>query len=78
MVNALTIDVEDYFHVQAFAGIIAPDHWRHYPLRVERNTYRLLELLERRHARATFFVLGWVAERCPTLLQDIFSAGHHM
>ena len=78
MVNALTIDVEDYFHVQAFAGIIAPDHWRHYPLRVERNTYRLLELLERRHARSTFFVLGWVAERCPTLLQDIFSAGHEI
>ena len=61
MLNALTIDVDDYFQVQAFAGVISPDDWRSYPLLVERNTYRLLEILERRGARATFFILGWVA-----------------
>ena len=78
MVNALTIDVEDYFHVQAFAGVILPDHWERYPQRVERNTYRLLELLQRSGTRATFFILGWVAERCPKLIRDIFNAGHEI
>ena len=74
MVNALTIDVEDYFQVQAFADVISPNQWMHYPRRVERNTYRLLELLDRSGARGTFFILGWVAEQCPTLIRDIFDA----
>ena len=78
MMNALTVDVEDYFHVQAFAGVISPDQWGRYPRRVERNTYRLLELLQRSGARATFFILGWVAERCPKLIRDIFDAGHEI
>jgi len=78
VVNALTIDVEDYFQVQAFADVISPADWGQYPMRVERNTYRLLELLERRHIHATFFVLGWVAERCPALVRDIFNAGHEI
>ena len=76
--NALTIDVEDYFHVQAFAGVVAPGNWESYPRRVERNTLRLLELLGRRGVRATFFVLGWVAERCPSLIKQIFKAGHEI
>lgn len=76
MVNALTIDVEDYFHVQAFAGVIARDEWGEYPSRVERNTMRLLEILACRNTRATFFVLGWVAQRYPHLVQAIFRAGH--
>lgn len=78
MINALTIDVEDYFQVQAFAGVISPTDWCQFPMRVENNTYRLLELLERRCLRATFFILGWVAERCPNLVRDIFKAGHEI
>jgi polysaccharide deacetylase family protein (PEP-CTERM system associated) len=76
--NALTIDVEDYFHVQAFASVVAPSDWNSYPLRVERNTLRLLELIGRRGVRATFFVLGWVAEKCPNLIRQIFQAGHEI
>ena len=78
MLNALTIDVEDYFHVQAFADVISPRDWNNYPMRVADNTYRLLEHLDRRSIRATFFILGWVAERCPGLVRDIFKSGHEM
>jgi polysaccharide deacetylase family protein (PEP-CTERM system associated) len=78
VINALTIDVEDYFHVQAFADVISPTDWCHYPMRVENNTYRLLELLESRCTHATFFILGWVAERCPGLVRDIFKGGHEI
>lgn len=76
--NALTIDVEDYFQVQAFADVVAPGDWESYPLRVEHNTLRLLELLGRHGVRATFFVLGWVAERCPTLIKRIYKSGHEI
>jgi len=78
VVNALTIDVEDYFHVQAFAGVIQRSEWNDYPPRVERNTNRLLEMLALRDTRATFFVLGWVAERFPGLIRAICKAGHFM
>lgn len=78
VMNALTIDVEDYFHVQAFAHVIGPATWDGYPMRVEKNTSRLLELLERRGARATFFILGWVAERCPGLVRRLVAAGHEI
>jgi len=78
VVNALTVDVEDYFHVQAFADVISPNHWGHYPLRVENNTRRLMKLLDQRNIRATFFVLGWVAERCPVLIREISTAGHEI
>jgi polysaccharide deacetylase family protein (PEP-CTERM system associated) len=78
VINALTFDVEDYFHVQAFADVIPTADWGQYPLRVEHNTYRLLELLERRGIHATFFILGWVAERCPSLVRDVFKAGHEI
>jgi polysaccharide deacetylase family protein (PEP-CTERM system associated) len=78
LVNALTIDVEDYFHVQAFADVISPSNWDQYPMRVEKNTFRLLELFELHHVRATFFILGWVAERCPDLVSTILRAGHEI
>jgi polysaccharide deacetylase family protein (PEP-CTERM system associated) len=78
LVNALTIDVEDYFHVQAFADVIAPSDWDQYPMRVERNTSRLLELFELHNVRATFFILGWVAARCPALVSTILRAGHEI
>lgn len=76
MTNALTVDVEDYFHVTAFASVIRPEHWDNYPGRVARNTHRLLELLAERGACATFFILGWVAERFPKLVKQIQQAGH--
>src|SRR5687768_2625674 len=78
LINALTVDVEDYFHVQAFADLIAPSEWHRYPIRVEKNTRRLLELFASRRIRATFFVLGWVAQRCPGLIREILSSGHRI
>ena len=78
MINALTIDVEDYFHVQAFADVIPSTDWHRYSLRVEENTYRLLEMLAARNIHATFFVLGWVAQRCAPLVADILKAGHEI
>jgi len=78
MINALTVDVEDYYQVQAFADVIRPAEWHRYPSRVEKNTYRLLDIFQRRGVRATFFILGWVAERCPELVRDIFQAGHEI
>lgn len=77
-VNALTVDVEDYFHVSAFAGSISRDDWSTLPARVERNTYRLLELFDDRGVVATFFVLGWVAERYPDLIRAIHRQGHEV
>jgi len=76
--NALTVDVEDYFQVAAFNRQIDPSTWDRFPLRVERNTYRLLDLLDERGVRATFFVLGWVAERCPSLACAIVERGHEV
>jgi polysaccharide deacetylase family protein (PEP-CTERM system associated) len=78
MRNALTVDVEDYFHVAAFARQIDPATWDRFPLRVERNTRRLLDLLAEQGVRATFFVLGWVAERCPDLVRAIADQGHEV
>jgi len=78
MINALTIDVEDYYQVQAFADVIPPADWDQYPSRVEKNTYRILEIFEEKAVRATFFILGRVAERCPALVRDIYNAGHEI
>lgn len=74
--NAFTVDVEDYFQVSAFEAQIKRRDWDHYPLRVEANTRRILALLERHDVKATFFVLGWVAERCPELVREIHAGGH--
>jgi polysaccharide deacetylase family protein (PEP-CTERM system associated) len=76
--DALSVDVEDYFHVEAFADRISPDQWATFPSRVRRNCDRILNLFERYGWRATFFVLGWVAERDRTLIQDIAKAGHEL
>lgn len=78
MLNALTIDVEDYFHTEAMSGVVAYSEWPGMELRVERSTRRLLELLERRGVTATLFFLGWVAERCPQLVRDAAAAGHEI
>jgi polysaccharide deacetylase family protein (PEP-CTERM system associated) len=78
VLNALTVDVEDYFHVTAFARTISQDHWDRYPARVDRNTRRLLEIFANESVQATFFVLGWVAQRFPKLVQEIIRAGHRI
>lgn len=78
MLNALTIDVEDYFHVAAFARQIDPKTWDSFSLRVEKNTDRILDLLGQRGVKATFFILGWVAERCPDLVKRIQGVGHEI
>ena len=76
--NALTIDVEDYFHVSAFEKNINKDEWDNFPSRVEYNTRRLLDVFDERDLKATFFVLGWVAEREPELVRDIAERGHEV
>jgi len=76
--NAMTVDVEDYFHVSAFASSLQRDDWPTLESRVERNTRRLLDLFGRTGTRATFFVLGWVAERYPALVREIGAAGHEV
>jgi polysaccharide deacetylase family protein (PEP-CTERM system associated) len=77
-INAFTIDVEDYFQVAALKPAIARDTWSSRELRVERNTDRLLEMLDRHGTKATFFVLGWVAEQAPALVRRIAAAGHEI
>jgi polysaccharide deacetylase family protein (PEP-CTERM system associated) len=74
----MTVDVEDYFQVAAFAHRVARASWSQFPLRVERNTMRLLDLFAEHDVRATFFVLGWIAERCPGLVREIASGGHEI
>lgn len=76
--NALTVDVEDYFHVSAFSDNIAPKDWGQCESRIEQNTEVLLELFQRYGARGTFFVLGWVAERHPALIRRIADLGHEI
>jgi polysaccharide deacetylase family protein (PEP-CTERM system associated) len=76
--NALTVDVEDYFMVTAFANGIKFEDWPRYECRVERNTQRILELLEQYGVKGTFFVLGWVAENYRSLIRDIQAAGHEI
>lgn len=78
MINALTIDVEDYFQVNAFARHIRKDQWHCYPLRVEGNTRRILDMLDRYSIKATFFILGWVAEQLPSLTKEIHRRGHEI
>lgn len=76
--NAMTVDVEDYFHVSAFAGQIPTSSWDHFESRVEQNTLCILKLLDARNIRGTFFVLGWVADRHPELVRSIHAAGHEV
>ena len=76
--NAMTIDVEDYFQVSAFANHISRDDWPHLPCRVERNMDIILELLDEHETRATFFTLGWIAERYPEMVRRIADNGHEL
>ena len=78
MLNALSVDVEDYFHVEAFASRISPEDWHRHDLRVEKNVDLTLEILEKYRSKATFFILGWVAEAVPQLVRRIADAGHEI
>jgi len=77
-VGVLSVDVEDYFHVEAFANSILPHSWDQYPSRVVDNTRRVLDLLGRAGVQGTLFILGWVAERFPHLVREIIAAGHEV
>jgi polysaccharide deacetylase family protein (PEP-CTERM system associated) len=76
--NGITVDVEDYFHASAFRTRVPFESWPQMPGRVVPNTRRVLELLAEFDASATFFILGWVAERYPSLVREIQSAGHEL
>jgi polysaccharide deacetylase family protein (PEP-CTERM system associated) len=78
IINALTIDVEDYFQVSSFEGHVRRDSWDSLESRVCRNTERLLEIFDDAGVTATFFVLGWVSERFPALVRRIAAAGHEI
>jgi polysaccharide deacetylase family protein (PEP-CTERM system associated) len=76
--NVLSVDVEDYFQVEAFTSVIPFESWNSYETRVERNVLRILELFARHGAVGTFFVLGWVAEKFPKLVREIVALGHEI
>ena len=76
--NALTVDVEDYFQVSAFAENVKQHEWDSHPLRVENNTHKILDLFDEYQVKATFFILGWVAERKQSLVQEIAKRGHEI
>ena len=78
VINAMTIDVEDYFQVSAFDSVVSRDAWETLPSRVVANTERLLRLFDDAGVKATFFVLGWVADRFPGLVADIARGGHEL
>jgi len=78
ILNPMTVDVEDYFHVSVFDGVVARDRWPQLESRVSANTDRILALFEEKGVRATFFVLGWVAERHPALVRRIVAGGHEV
>jgi len=76
--NAMTVDVEDYFQVQAFASVIDRAAWETMPCRVEANMDRILQQFDRAGVTATFFTLGWIAERYPAVVRRIVAAGHEL
>ena len=78
IVNAMTVDVEDYFQVSAFESHVNKEDWQNIPCRVETNTRKILELFATHEVKATFFTLGWVAERYPDLIRDIVAQGHEL
>jgi polysaccharide deacetylase family protein (PEP-CTERM system associated) len=76
--NAMTIDVEDYFQVSAFEQHVQRDRWQEMPSRLERNMERILAMLDKRNIKATFFMLGWLAERYPQVVRSIVDNGHEL
>lgn len=78
ILNALTIDVEEYFQVHGFQTVVDRSTWDHYPSRVVANTRRILRLLADYDVHATFFILGWIADRYPDLVMEIATGGHEI
>jgi len=78
ILNAMSIDVEDYFQVASLAKWAPPAQWHSFALRVEANTHRILDLFSQHNIKATFFTLGWIAERCPSLVKTIVNEGHEL
>lgn len=76
--NAMTVDVEDYFQVSAFEGVVSRAQWQHIPCRVEANVERILALFADYNVKGTFFTLGWIAERYPQLIHKIVAQGHEL
>lgn len=76
--NAMTVDVEDYFQVSAFEGVVQKKDWDSISLRVGDNTNRLLDLFAKNNVKSTFFTLGWVAQRCPDVIKRIVNEGHEL
>ena len=76
--NVMSVDVEDYFQVGAFENTIPRDDWGRWPCRVEANIERILALFQRHDIKATFFTLGWIAERYPAMVRGIVAAGHEL
>ena len=77
-INAMSVDVEEYFHASALERVAPRDAWTTLPSRVVPTTQTLLDLFASREVRATFFILGWVADRYPALVRDIAAAGHEV
>jgi polysaccharide deacetylase family protein (PEP-CTERM system associated) len=78
LLNALTVDVEDYYHVSGFEGCVDRADWDRFEPRIVASTHKILDALDAASVRATFFILGWVAERQPGLVRDISAAGHEI
>jgi polysaccharide deacetylase family protein (PEP-CTERM system associated) len=78
IVNALSVDVEDYFQVSAFDRVVSRETWGHFDSRVVANTHRLLDLFDETGIKATFFTLGWIAAHHPELVRDIAARGHEI
>lgn len=76
--NAMTVDVEDYFQVSAFEGVLSQNDWDSRELRVNHNTNRLLDVFAEHNIKATFFTLAWVAQKCPDVIQRIVREGHEL
>ncbi|MBP7088513.1 MAG: DUF3473 domain-containing protein [Candidatus Omnitrophica bacterium] len=77
-INILSFDIEDYFQVDNFRKTISFSQWSNFEVRVEKNTKRILNILEEYDTRATFFVLGWIAEKFPNLIKEIHQLGHEI
>ena len=78
VINAISVDVEDYFQVSAFERVVKRHEWEQIPHRVEINTNKILDKFSEHNIKATFFMLGWVAERYPQLLKRIVEEGHEL
>lgn len=78
IINAMSVDVEDYFQVSAFEGVVRREQWDEIPCRVESNVERILALFADHNVKATFFTLGWIAERYPHMVRAIVAEGHEL